>query len=100
MSNLITQRGRVNPDARPLGTNKSKMAARNNERSILTRTLLVGRVLLTWSPWGLEISFVVKAGGAVMLLFRFEYKTSVICHNVNTQNVKIARIERQTAHPA
>ena len=27
--------------------------------------------------------------GAVMLLFRFEYKTSVICHNVNTQNVKI-----------
>ena len=27
--------------------------------------------------------------GAVMLLFRFEYKTSVICHNVNTQDVKI-----------
>ena len=23
--------------------------------------------------------------------FRLEYKTSVICHNVNTQNVKIAR---------
>ena len=29
-----------------------------------------------------------------MLLFRFEYKTSVICHSVNTQNVKIARRER------
>ena len=39
----------------------------------------------------LEISFVVKGGGAVILLFRFEYKTSVIGHNVNTQNVKIAR---------
>ena len=25
-----------------------------------------------------------------MLLFRFEYKASVICHNVNTQNVKVA----------
>ena len=29
-----------------------------------------------------------------MLLFRFEYKTSVIRHNVNTQNVKIARRDR------
>ena len=29
-----------------------------------------------------------------MLLFRLEYKTSVICHNVNTQNVKIARRDR------
>ena len=28
------------------------------------------------------------------LLFRLEYKTSVICHNVNTQNVKIARRDR------
>ena len=27
----------------------------------------------------MEISFVVKGGGAVMLLFRFEHKTSVIC---------------------
>ena len=27
---------------------------------------------------------VVKGAGAVMLLFRLEYKTSVICHNVNT----------------
>ena len=34
---------------------------------------------------------VVKGAGAVMLLFRLEYKTSVVCHNVNTQNVKIAR---------
>ena len=54
--------------------------------------------LIAWSPWGLslEISFVVKGAGVVMLLFRFEYKTSVICCNVNTQNVKIAR--RQAAH--
>ena len=28
------------------------------------------------------------------LLFRLEYKTIVICHNVNTQNVKIARRDR------
>ena len=38
----------------------------------------------------LEMSFVVKGAGAVMLLLRLEYKTKVICHNVNTQNVKIA----------
>ena len=42
----------------------------------------------------LEISFVVKGTGPVILLFRLEYKMSVICHNVNTQNVKIARGER------
>ena len=42
----------------------------------------------------MEIGFVVKGGGTVRLLFRFEYKTSVICHNVNTQNVKIARRDR------
>ena len=29
-----------------------------------------------------------------MLLFRFEYKTSVIYHNVDTQNAKIARRDR------
>ena len=29
-----------------------------------------------------------------MLLFLLEYKTSIICHNVNTQNVKIARRDR------
>ena len=28
------------------------------------------------------------------LLFRLEYKTIVICHSVNTQNVKIARRDR------
>jgi len=32
-----------------------------------------------------------------MLLFRFESKTSVKCHNVNTQNVKIARRDRHLA---
>ena len=42
----------------------------------------------------MEISFVVKGVGAVILLFRLEYKTSVICHNVNTQKVKIARRDR------
>ena len=46
------------------------------------------------SPWGLEISFVVKGTGAVILIVRLEYKTRVICHNVNTQNVKIARRDR------
>ena len=40
------------------------------------------------------MSFVVKGAGAVILLFRLEYKTSVICHNVNTQKVKIARRDR------
>ena len=39
----------------------------------------------------LEKRFVLEGAGAVILLFRLEYKTSVICHNVNTQNVKIAR---------
>ena len=54
-----------------------------------TRTLLVALNLAC-----LEISFVVKGAGAVILFFRLEYKTSVICHNVNTQNVKIARRDR------
>ena len=51
-----------------------------------TRTLLVALNLAC-----LEISFVVKGAGAVILFFRLEYKTSVICHNVNTQNLKFAR---------
>ena len=42
----------------------------------------------------MEITFVVKGAGVVIILFRFEYKTSVICHNVNTQNAKIARRDR------
>ena len=29
-----------------------------------------------------------------MLLFRLEYKTSVICHNVSAQNLKLARRDR------
>ena len=40
------------------------------------------------------MSFVVKGPGAVILLFRLEYKTSVVCHNVNTQKVKISRRDR------
>ena len=55
----------------------------------LTRTLLVALSLPC-----LEMSFVVKGPGAVILLFRLEYKTSVVCHNVYTQKVKIARRDR------
>ena len=62
------------------------MSVHNQER---TRTLLVAVRLAC-----LEISFVVEGAGAVMLRFCLEYKTSVICHNVNTQNVKIARRDR------
>ena len=58
-------------------------------RIVETRTLLVALSLAC-----LEISFVVKGAGAVILLFLLEYKTSVICHNVNTQKVKIARRDR------
>ena len=54
-----------------------------------TRTLLVALSLAC-----LEMSFVVKGPGAVILLFRLEYKTSVVCHNVNTQKVKISRRDR------
>ena len=42
----------------------------------------------------MEITFVVKGASAVILLSRLEYKTSVICHNVNVRNVKIARRDR------
>ena len=54
-----------------------------------TRTLLVALSLAC-----LEMSFVVKGPGAVILLFRLDYKTSVVCHNVNTQKVKIASRDR------
>ena len=54
-----------------------------------TRTLLVALSLVC-----LEMSFVVKGHGAVILLFRLEYKTIVVCHNVYTQKVKIARRDR------
>ena len=40
------------------------------------------------------MSFVVKDAGAVILLFRLEYKKSVECHSVNTQKVKILRRDR------
>ena len=55
----------------------------------LTRTLLVA-VSLACS----EMSFVIIGPGAVILLFRLEYKTSIVCHNVYTQKVKIARRDR------
>ena len=54
-----------------------------------TRTLLVALSLAC-----LEMSFVIIGPGAVILLFRLEYKTSVVCHNVYTQKVKIARRDR------
>ena len=54
-----------------------------------TRTLLVALSLAC-----LEMSFNVKGPGAVILLFRLGYKTSVVCHNVYTQKVKIARRDR------
>ena len=57
-----------------------------------TRTLLVALSLAC-----LEMSFNVKGPGAVILLFRLEYKTSVVCHNVYTQKVKIARREDCTS---
>ena len=56
---------------------------------LLTRTLLVALSLACF-----EKRFVVKGPGAVILLFRLEYKTSVVCHNVYTQKVKIARRDR------
>ena len=56
---------------------------------LLTRTLLVALSLAC-----LEMSFVVKGPSAVILLFRLEYKTSVVCHSVYTQKVKIARRDR------
>ena len=49
-----------------------------------TRTLLVALSLAC-----LEMGFIVKGAGAVILLFRLEYKTRAICHNVNTQKVKL-----------
>ena len=46
------------------------------------RTLLVAVSLAC-----LEMSFNVKGPGAVILLFRLEYKTSAVCHNVYTKKV-------------
>ena len=58
-------------------------------KPIQTRTLLVALSLAC-----LETSINVKDPGAVILLFRFKYKTSVVCYNVYTQKVKIARRDR------
>ena len=53
-------------------------------------------LLVALSLTCLVMSFNVKGPGAVILLFRLEYKTSVVCHNVytGTQKVKIARRDR------
>ena len=42
----------------------------------------------------LGYKFCCQRRRCVILLFRLEYKTSVICHNVNTHKVKIARRDR------
>ena len=52
----------------------------------LTRTLLVEWVSLAWR-------LILLSAGAGMPLFRLEYKTSVVCHNANNQNLKFARID-------
>ena len=76
-------------------TNKSKHNAANSfekRKDVIcnrTRTLLVALSLACS-----DMSFVVKGPGAVILLFRLEYKTSVVCKNVYTQKVKIARRDR------
>ena len=57
-----------------------------------TRTLLVVVHLAC-----LEISFVVKGAGAVILFFPLEYKTSVICHNIKISKRKDCK-NRQAAH--
>ena len=67
------------------GTRREKLPAFNK----IARTLLVALSLAC-----LEMSFNVKGPGAVIPLFRLEYKTSVVCHNVYTQKVKIARRDR------
>ena len=66
---------------------------------VLDRELWIGTkkkrtLLVAWSLACLEMNFVVKGAGAVILLFRLEYKTSAICYNVNTQKAKIARRDR------
>ena len=33
----------------------------------------------------------MSAGAVMLLLIRLEYKTSVTCHSVNTQSLKLAR---------
>ena len=65
----------------------SKNASRIHEFVHQTRTLLVAVSLAC-----LEITFIVC--WCCQLLFRLEYRTSVTCHNVNTQNLKFARRNR------
>ena len=76
---MLTRIRRLNESCEIQNTSKTKK----------TRTLLVALSLAC-----LEMSFVVKGPGGVILLFRLEYKTNVVCHNVYTQKVKIARRDR------
>jgi len=75
---------------------REKLPLTGYTQLISTTMLLVALSLAFLEPMGLgDLTFVVMTcGAAVMLLFRFEYKTSIICHNVNTQNVKIAWRDR------
>ena len=47
----------------------------------------------------LRDTFCCQRRCSVMLLFRLQYKTSVIRHNVNTQKIKIARGDRLSFTP-
>ena len=56
-----------------------------------TRPLLVALSLACFEPVGLGNKFCSQRRWCCYAAFPFiEYKTSVICHNLNTQNVKIA----------
>ena len=60
----------------------------------LCKLLEIRMLLVALSLACLEMSFVVKGPGAVILLFRLEYKTSVESHKVYTRKVKIAMRDR------
>ena len=48
---------------------------------------MINNALSSVSLACLEINFVVKGAGTVILLFRLEFKTSVICDNENTKKL-------------
>ena len=51
--------------------------------------LIINKTALTSVTSRLLGDIVAKGAGAVILLFHLEYKTSVLCHNVNTQKVNL-----------
>ena len=60
--------------------------------------MLKRKLLIALSLACLEIHFGVNDAGAVKLLFRLQYKTSVIRHNVNTQKLISARGDKKALH--